>query len=157
MTQHYPRIRLSESRPDGDRLWMREVVRLVLHLPFDHHDLADRVSRAFDVYLRAVGTGPDLFSEYDLGYEPYELDEDAWARIRAALSPPLGERFLDDLEVPELRAFEQSFYRFLDTSHAALLAKIREKKALDDEITGQLAAVLKEAKEKFKAEKGRAA
>jgi F-type H+-transporting ATPase subunit alpha len=65
--------------------------------------------------------------------------------------------FLDDLEVPELRAFEQSFYRFLDTSHAALLAKIREKKALDDEITGQLAAVLKEAKEKFKAEKGRAA
>ena len=65
--------------------------------------------------------------------------------------------FLDDLEVSELRAFEQSFYRFLDTSHAALLTKIREKKALDDEITGQLAAVLKEAKEKFKAEKGRAA
>jgi F-type H+-transporting ATPase subunit alpha len=65
--------------------------------------------------------------------------------------------FLDDLEVSECRAFEQSFYRFLDTSHTALLAKIREKKALDDEIKGQLAAVLKEAKEKFKAEKGRAA
>ena len=28
--------------------------------------------------------------------------------------------FLDDLEVSECRAFEQSFYRFLDTSHAAL-------------------------------------
>jgi F-type H+-transporting ATPase subunit alpha len=65
--------------------------------------------------------------------------------------------FLDDLEVAECRAFEQSFYRFLDTSHAALLAKIREKKALDDEIKGQLGSVLKEAKEKFKAEKGRAA
>jgi F-type H+-transporting ATPase subunit alpha len=65
--------------------------------------------------------------------------------------------FLDDLEVSECRAFEQSFYRFLDTSHTALLAKIREKKALDDELKGQLAAVLKEAKEKFKAEKGRAA
>jgi len=65
--------------------------------------------------------------------------------------------FLDDLEVSECRAFEQSFYRFLDTSHASLLGKIREKKALDDEIKGQLGAVLKEAKEKFKAEKGRAA
>ena len=30
--------------------------------------------------------------------------------------------------------FEESLYRFLDTSHAALLAKIRERKALDDEI-----------------------
>jgi F-type H+-transporting ATPase subunit alpha len=65
--------------------------------------------------------------------------------------------FLDDLEVSECRAFEQSFYRFLDTSHSGLLTKIREKKALDDEIKSQLGAVLKEAKEKFKAEKGRAA
>jgi F-type H+/Na+-transporting ATPase subunit alpha len=65
--------------------------------------------------------------------------------------------FLDDLEVSECGAFEQSLYRFLDTSHAGLLVKIREKKALDDETKGQLAAVLKEAKERFKAEKGRAA
>jgi len=65
--------------------------------------------------------------------------------------------FLDDLEVSECGAFELSFYRFLDTSHAALLGKIREKKALDDEIMKQLAAAIKDAKEKFKAEKGRAA
>jgi F-type H+/Na+-transporting ATPase subunit alpha len=65
--------------------------------------------------------------------------------------------FLDELEVSECRAFEMSLYRFLDSSHTALLTKIREKKALDDEIKGQLASVLKEAKEKFKAEKGRAA
>jgi F-type H+-transporting ATPase subunit alpha len=65
--------------------------------------------------------------------------------------------FLDDLEVHECRTFEQSLYRFLDTSHTGLMAKIREKKALDDEIRGQLTAVLKEAKEKFRAEKGRAA
>jgi F-type H+-transporting ATPase subunit alpha len=65
--------------------------------------------------------------------------------------------FLDDLEVNECRAFEQSLYRFLDTSHSGLMAKIREKKALDDEIKAQLAAVVKEAKEKFKAEKGQAA
>src|SRR5262245_50411096 len=65
--------------------------------------------------------------------------------------------FLDELEVSECRAFEQSLYRFLDSSQTALLGKIREKKALDDEIKSQLGAVLKEAKEKFKAEKGRAA
>ena len=65
--------------------------------------------------------------------------------------------FLDDLEVSECRPFEQSLLRFLDTSQSGLLAKIREKKALDDEIKSQLGAALKEAKAKFKAEKGRAA
>jgi F-type H+-transporting ATPase subunit alpha len=65
--------------------------------------------------------------------------------------------FLDDLEVADCRAFEQSLYRYLDTSQAGLLTKIREKKALDDEIKSQLAAALREAKEKFKAEKGVAA
>ncbi|HLQ76287.1 MAG TPA: F0F1 ATP synthase subunit alpha [Terriglobia bacterium] len=65
--------------------------------------------------------------------------------------------FLDDLEVPECGPFEQSLYRFLDTSCGPLLAKIRERKAFDDEIKGELAKVFKEAKEKFKAERGRAA
>jgi F-type H+-transporting ATPase subunit alpha len=65
--------------------------------------------------------------------------------------------FLDELEVSDCGPFEQSLYRFLDASHTALLGKIREKKALDDDIKAQLAAVLKEAKEKFKAERGRAA
>src|SRR5690242_6568905 len=41
---------------------------------------------------------------------------------------------LDDLETSDVRPFEQSFYRFLDTSQPGLLAKIRERKALDDEI-----------------------
>ncbi|HEX8437231.1 type VI immunity family protein [Archangium sp.] len=77
---------------------MREVVRLVLHLPFDHHELAERVRRALDVYLDAVGTGPDVFSEYDLGYEPSWLHADAWERIRDELSPPVGPRFLEDVE-----------------------------------------------------------
>ena len=38
-----------------------------------------------------------------------------------------------------------------------LLKKIREKKAIDDEIKAELQKVLKEAKEKFKAERGRTA
>jgi F-type H+/Na+-transporting ATPase subunit alpha len=65
--------------------------------------------------------------------------------------------FLDDLDVADCRPFEQSFFRFLDTSHAALLQKIRDKKAIDDDIKGELQRVLKEAKEKYKSERGRAA
>src|SRR5262245_16192344 len=41
---------------------------------------------------------------------------------------------LDDLEVAECRPFEEVLYRFLDTSHSALLQKIRDRKAIDDEI-----------------------
>jgi F-type H+-transporting ATPase subunit alpha len=58
---------------------------------------------------------------------------------------------LDDLEVADVRPFEQTFYRFLDTSHGTLLQKIRERKAVDDEIKTALEKVIKEAKEKFKA------
>jgi F-type H+-transporting ATPase subunit alpha len=64
---------------------------------------------------------------------------------------------LDDLEVADVGPFEQSFYRFLDMSHGALLGKIRERKAVDDEIKGELEKVIKEAKERFKADRGRAA
>jgi len=65
--------------------------------------------------------------------------------------------FLDDLDVADCRPFEQSLFKFLDTSYGALLQKIREKKAIDDEIKGQMQKALKEAKEKFKSERGRAA
>jgi F-type H+-transporting ATPase subunit alpha len=65
--------------------------------------------------------------------------------------------FLDDLDVSECGKFEQSLYRFRDTSCGPLLAKIRERKAFDDEIKAELATVFKEAKDKFKAERGRAA
>jgi F-type H+-transporting ATPase subunit alpha len=65
--------------------------------------------------------------------------------------------FLDDLEVAECGPFEQSLYRHLDTSCGPLLAKIRERKAFDDEIKAELVKVFKEAKEKFKTERGRAA
>jgi F-type H+-transporting ATPase subunit alpha len=58
---------------------------------------------------------------------------------------------LDDMEVADVRPFEQTFFRFLDTSHGALLQKIRDRKAVDDEIKAELERVIKEAKEKFKA------
>jgi F-type H+-transporting ATPase subunit alpha len=64
---------------------------------------------------------------------------------------------LDDLEVADVRPFEQSFYRYLDTSAPGLLQKIRERKALDDELRAELQKAIKEAKERFKTERGRAA
>ena len=64
---------------------------------------------------------------------------------------------LDDLEVPEIKAFEQSLYRFLESSQPALLPKIRERKAIDEEIRGELQRAIKEAKERFKLERGHAA
>src|SRR6516164_2674964 len=57
---------------------------------------------------------------------------------------------LDDLEVADVRPFEQSFYRYLDTSAPGLLQKIRERKALDDELRAELQKAIKEAKERFK-------
>jgi F-type H+-transporting ATPase subunit alpha len=64
---------------------------------------------------------------------------------------------LDDLEVVEVRMFEESLYRFLDVSQPALLQKIRDRKAIDDEIRGLLVSAINEAKQRFKAERGRAA
>jgi F-type H+/Na+-transporting ATPase subunit alpha len=64
---------------------------------------------------------------------------------------------LDDLEVADIRPFEQSFYRFLESTQPALLPKILQRKAIDDEIRGELQRAIKEAKERFKLERGRAA
>jgi len=64
--------------------------------------------------------------------------------------------FLDDLEVADCRPFEQVLYRYLDTSFSGLLGKIREKKAIDDDIRAELKQALDQAKDKFKADRGKA-
>ena len=61
--------------------------------------------------------------------------------------------FLDDLEVEDLGAFEQSMLRFLETSKPEVLGNITERKILDDELKAELDAALTEAKERFKAER----
>jgi len=48
----------------------------------------------------------------------------------------------------DVRPFEQSLNRFLDTSHATLLQKIRERKAIDDgNQRATCSELIKEAKE----------
>jgi F-type H+-transporting ATPase subunit alpha len=65
--------------------------------------------------------------------------------------------YLDDLPVEMCRPFEQELYRRLDNANRALLEKIRTKKVLDDELRGEIHAVLKEFKERFVAEHMQAA
>jgi F-type H+-transporting ATPase subunit alpha len=61
--------------------------------------------------------------------------------------------YVDDLPVGECRAFEQGLFQFLDTGYSALLAKLREKKTLDDELRGEVHKALKEFKERFMADR----
>jgi len=56
---------------------------------------------------------------------------------------------LDDLPLDQIRSFEQELYRFLENAHPAILATIREKKALDDDLKAKMDAALKEFKTQF--------
>jgi F-type H+-transporting ATPase subunit alpha len=63
-----------------------------------------------------------------------------------------GQGFLDDLKVDQVKPFEEGLYKFLDGSKTGLLQMIREKKALDDTVKGDLTAALKEFKDRFVAD-----
>jgi F-type H+-transporting ATPase subunit alpha len=52
--------------------------------------------------------------------------------------------YLDDVESARIGEFESGFYRFLESTYEGLLPAIAEKKALDDELTGQLEKAVKE-------------
>jgi F-type H+-transporting ATPase subunit alpha len=56
---------------------------------------------------------------------------------------------LDDVEVRELRAFEDGYYPYLESSQAQLMADIESKKALDDDIKARLKAAIEEYKKDF--------
>ncbi|MFY0582508.1 type VI immunity family protein [Cystobacter fuscus] len=119
MSHPIPRIRIYSSQSGQERLVRREVVRLVLHLPFDHHDLALSVRQALDLYLSTIGQGPEVLSEwYDLETEPFPLDDDNWEIIRAVMAPPRGDRFLDDIENPQEahRYIKNQFERAVELS-----------------------------------------
>ena len=57
--------------------------------------------------------------------------------------------FLDDLPVNQVREFEAELYKYVDATNPGVLRSIMEKKVLDDELKGQLQAVIKEAKQQF--------
>jgi len=59
--------------------------------------------------------------------------------------------FLDDLRIEDVRRFEAELYRFLDERQPEVLAAIREKRELNDDIKGRLTNALKEFKQQFQA------
>src|SRR5579884_1280080 len=58
---------------------------------------------------------------------------------------------LDDVAVEDIRRFEQELYHYLDTVKPELLAAIREKRELNDDIKAQLVQAVKECKRRFQA------
>ncbi|HEX5421921.1 MAG TPA: F0F1 ATP synthase subunit alpha [Candidatus Acidoferrales bacterium] len=60
-------------------------------------------------------------------------------------------RYLDDLEVSEMRRFEKELYPFLETNYSGLLKTLREKKAFDDDLRAQAKTALDAFKQTFKA------
>ncbi len=65
-----------------------------------------------------------------------------------------GTGLLDDLEVEQIRAFEEGLHPYLDAAHADVLKEIIEKKALDDGLKARLKDAINEHKKNFLAEHG---
>ncbi|MEO6923819.1 MAG: F0F1 ATP synthase subunit alpha, partial [Bryocella sp.] len=61
---------------------------------------------------------------------------------------------LDDVEVKDLRAFEDGLYPYLESSASTILPDITTKKALDDTLRKQLTDAIKQYKADFLAAKG---
>jgi F-type H+/Na+-transporting ATPase subunit alpha len=66
-------------------------------------------------------------------------------------------RYLDDLNISEVRKFEKELYPFLDTNYSGLLKTLREKKAFDDALRAEAKKALDAFKEGFKATQSAAA
>jgi F-type H+-transporting ATPase subunit alpha len=64
---------------------------------------------------------------------------------------------LDQVPLPDVRQYEEEFHRFMDTRFASLLAGIREKKNLDDDLKKSLTAAITEFNEQFVASRAAAA
>jgi len=62
--------------------------------------------------------------------------------------------FLDDLAIADVRPFEKALYSYVDTANPTLFKNIAEKKSLTDEIKADITKTVKEAKERFIAERG---
>lgn len=97
MNEHYPRIRHHGPSRQGERLLIRETIRVTFYMPHDHVELATGVSRALDSYIRAVGEGPETVCGWAPGGGEYAaLNAEQWARIRHLLRPERLVRFADD-------------------------------------------------------------
>jgi F-type H+-transporting ATPase subunit alpha len=59
--------------------------------------------------------------------------------------------FIDDFPVAALRRYESELYSFFDARKADVLAELRDKKAIDDDLKGKIVAALNEFTKEFTA------
>ena len=59
--------------------------------------------------------------------------------------------FLDEYPVSALKRYETELYAFFDNRKAELLAELRDKKAIDDDLKGKIIAAIDEFKKEFTA------
>ena len=57
--------------------------------------------------------------------------------------------FLDDLQIADVRPFEDELYKYVDSTNPGLLNEIMEKKQLDDKLKSEMTRLIKEAKQQF--------
>jgi hypothetical protein len=121
MNKPFPRVRISgpfkwTSSPSGhgtikhveNRLLVRDVVRIVFFVPYDHVDIAPGVEHALNTYVRAVEGHASALSRYVCcHWESYRLGDRGWELIRETLEPK-ERRYVDDYEPDE--AFEPMKY-----------------------------------------------
>jgi F-type H+/Na+-transporting ATPase subunit alpha len=62
-----------------------------------------------------------------------------------------SNRYLDDIEVVEVRRFEKELYPFIETNYPNVIKTLREKKAIDDGLRDEIKKALDAFKEAFKA------
>jgi F-type H+-transporting ATPase subunit alpha len=62
-------------------------------------------------------------------------------------------RFLDDIEVADCRRFELELYAFMDSKYSGVLARLADKKQIDDQGRQDITEALKAFKERFLASK----
>ncbi|MFY9611463.1 MAG: F0F1 ATP synthase subunit alpha [Blastocatellia bacterium] len=61
--------------------------------------------------------------------------------------------YVDDIAIQDVKDFEQKLLSFVENAHSGLLAKLRERKAIDDEVREELRSAVTEFKERFTADK----
>ncbi len=65
--------------------------------------------------------------------------------------------YVDDIAIGDVKDFEQKLLSFVENAHSGLVAKLRERKTIDDEVREELRSAVTEFKERFTAEKSSAA
>jgi F-type H+-transporting ATPase subunit alpha len=76
-------------------------------------------------------------------YEPMAVEH------QVAILYALTNGFMDDVEVSEIKNWENNFHKYLDAQAKKVLALIAEKKELTDEVINVLEKAIKEFKETY--------